>query len=142
MIDIKNILSSAIKAKNDAHDYFNDLAKKENSANIRVLFDELTQEELEHRDILKSIEECEIDKYQFNADQHINEQYFNGQEYDNCSNIKEIITLFIEQLKDSHTFYLQLSMAAPSAYLRNTYENLANIELAFSYRLKNYLENS
>ena len=138
---IKDIIEQAISIEVAAYKVFSEIAGSSVNEKIVRIFEELAQEELEHKELLKTISNLETTKYLNEGLKNIkNSKFLEYNDMPHPTSPLEILNYALSKSEAAYIFFRTLEEAAPTKEIKQVYEKLSNLELALKNRVKSIIE--
>ena len=137
-IQFEKLIARAIKREVEAHEFYRDVATRVSDASVKTIFQELSDEEMQHRDLLE----------RFRMDQSLAIKFKAPPDFKVAETVDEkplstdmkpadAIALAMKKEQQAVEFYQGLAQLCDDADVRDSYNNLANMELSHKHRLEN-----
>ena len=137
----KDLIAKAVEKEEEANKLYTDAAAKAQHAEVKKLFTELAEQELEHKRILLDMD---MDKLEKIAPQKISDpkltQIVEPTALSDEFTLQEAVLFAIKREDEAHTFYKEFAELAEDSGLKNVFENLAAMEMGHKTSLKGMYE--
>lgn len=145
MADLKsyvNILSMAIENEVEAYEFYLGVSEKVEDPNIKSIFKELANEELEHRDLLSSYLNNDAQPLSFNQvpDYKVSETVDRPKLSLQMKPV-DAIALAMKNEEDAMNMYKNLADSSTDAEQKNLFMNLSNMEKGHKAKLEDLYTN-
>jgi rubrerythrin len=137
----KELLDQIAQKEDDAYRFFSQLAESTNDSTQQEIYNELAQEELEHRDFLKTI--TENAEYNLTSEEVValsDSEFLNLKPIQLNSSIKNIYEFIVTKCTIANKFFKYLKESAQKDEIKSIYEKIANLELALKYRISDKIK--
>ena len=137
-LQYEKLISMAIRAEVEAHEFYRDVAERTENVSVKKIFAELAEDEMKHRDLLE--------RYRMDTSMAIRLKA--PPDYKVAETVDEpkltvdmapanAIALAMKKEQQAMEFYRGLAQICDDREVRDTYDNLANMELSHKHRLEN-----
>ena len=140
--ELIEIIDFAIKGEEEAHQFYLDAKEKVTEDTLKDLFQDLADEELEHKEFLSEFKESDAQTIRIKpaADYKIAESS-EAPEFTTDVSLPEAIMIAIKNEESSMNMYQGLAQAAEDVEIRDVFTGLANMELLHKSRLEEVYTN-
>jgi len=138
-LTVGRVLTKAIEKEIESQHLYRDLSRKMTNEAAKDAFQQLSQEELEHENLLRKYLGGELKDGALPRGQVLDykiAEYFDPPEISPVMKFKDVFLLAANREKASHEFYLSLAGVHPSGAVKRLLEQLAAQELGHKQRVE------
>ncbi|NLV16885.1 MAG: ferritin family protein [Syntrophomonadaceae bacterium] len=138
----KNILSMAIAREIEAAEFYLGIYEKTNDVNLKGIFKELAEEELQHQSMLEGYQknESQVMRFKVKNDYKVAETVEAPRLSLDMKPV-EAIALAMKREEEAMNLYQELADASDSAEQKEVFENLSRMEQSHKVRLEELYTN-
>ena len=140
--EIMSILKLAVQKEINAHDFYTKAASKVKDKSVQQLFEELAQDELQHRQTLEKFIESEVTNLDFKPvlDYKVADTVEHPEPTLDMSFV-EAVALSMKHEQDAMDMYTGLSVISIDEDVKNLFHSLANMEQVHKTKLEELYNN-